>query len=86
MSKRKEFAAALIDDYTEELNYAERTGQFTMKSLDGETEIEIDSITEGNEAVGVQIFINGLSELEAKYTEDNFSEKVAKIIVQSLNV
>lgn len=84
--KRTDFVEALVEDYTEALGYAEKVDNLTIKSLDGESTIQFDSVTKNNEAVGVQVFVNGTLDFEGSYTDENFSEDLAKAVIHNLNV
>jgi len=84
--KRTDFVEALVEDYTETLGYAEKVDNLTIRSLDGESTLQFDSVIENNEAVGVQVFVNGTLDFEGSYTDENFSEDLAKAVVYNLNV
>lgn len=85
-AKRTDFARSIVDDYTEGLGYAVKVDDLTIKSHDGDSTIEFDSVMNGNEVVGLQVFVNGILDFEGSYTDENFSENLAKTVVGSLNV
>jgi hypothetical protein len=86
MTKNTNLAEAFVKDFTE-LGYAKKESDLSMRSLDGETLIEFDSLLgEDNEVVGLQVFSNGVQIEELLYSDDSFSEKLSNRIVNELNI
>jgi hypothetical protein len=87
MTKNKNLAESLIDDYVN-LGFGNRLNSTTIASLDGDSEMELDSVddAESGDIVGLEIITNGLSVSELLYDDPEFNEKLLTEVKSALNL
>jgi hypothetical protein len=80
-----DLAKALVIDY-DDWGLAEKVSETSLRSLDGDTVVDLQpALAEDGETVGLQIFVNDVHVESLPYTDDNFSEKLVKVLAEPLN-
>jgi hypothetical protein len=87
MTKNKNFASALIDDYAG-LGFGEKIDDFTIRAHDGSGQLELDSIEDEStgEVIGIEVFNEGFSTAELFYSDEEFNQKLLVQVADILNV
>lgn len=87
MTKNKNLAAALIEDYAG-LGFGEKIDEYTIRAHDGSGQLELDSIEDETtgEIVGVEVFNEGFSTAELFYADEDFNKKLLIEVTNILNV
>lgn len=87
MTKNKNFASALIEDYAG-LGFGEKVDDFTIRAHNGSGQLELDSIEDETtgEVIGLEVFNEGFSTAELLYTDEKFNEKLLAQVTDILNV
>lgn len=86
MTKNRNFAASLIDDYAE-LGLGEKVNDYTLRAHDGSGVLELDSIvSEENKVIGLEIISDGVSVEELLYEDEEFNEKLLRQVSAAMNV
>lgn len=87
MTKNKNLAASLIEDYAG-LGFGEKIDEYTIRAHDGSGQLELDSIEDEatGEIVGVEVFNEGFSTAELFYSDEDFNKKLLAEVANILNV
>lgn len=86
MARNKNLAATLIEDYVD-MGFGTKVSELSMRSFDGETELELDSIdNEAGTAIGIEVFSNGTSVAELMYDDEEMNAKLFEQVKSALNI
>lgn len=87
MTKNKNLAAALIEDYAG-LGFGEKIDEFTIRAHDGSGVLELDAIEDEatGEVIGVEVFDEGFSTAELLYSDEEFNTKLMGHVTSILNL